>query len=366
MVKKVTRKKVRKAPVARRTGIAAAPTDNWWFFRDYFRMELDRKEVSNVMRTYIRVNHADESKLLLSAPDYMYTMPHGIAASISWTHLKGEFPAKWDHEKAVANYINELREVANRKATLKVISTKPARTIADRMREITSDFIANVEEILDQWSPKTEFNLYNEMKIKAVSNVTAKAVLNYYTPLRDELQELVDKKTPDLLEAYAHMTLPKRKKMLAFVNELIADAERYIMGKKAVRKTSKPRVKTADRQIVKLNFLKESNEFKLTSINPMLIVGSRRLFAFNTRYKVLMEISTESVKGFEVSGSTIKNIDTVNSRQTTLRKPSEMLPVFQSKTIKQINKLWKTLTTKTTVPNGRINKDVILLRVMDT
>ena len=341
MVKKLTRKKVRKVPASRRSGIAAAPTKNWWFFRDYFRMEMDRKDVASVLRSYIRTNHSSEAKLLLSAPEYMFTMPHGIAASIAWNDREGEFPSK-------------------------VVSSTPVRTIADRIREITSDFIASLDGIVDEWNDNTEYNLYNEMKVKDLSNVTARAVLNYYKPLRDELQELVEVKTPDLVDAYSHLSQPERKKMLSFMNGFVADAERYIMGKKALRKTSKPRVKTADRQIAKLKYLKESKEFKLTSINPMMIVGSRRLFAFNTRYKVLMEISTQSGKGFEVSGSTIKNIDTIHSRQTTLRKPSEMLPVFQSKTIKQIDTYWSTLTTKTTKPTGRINQDVILLRVMDT
>jgi len=369
MVKKLTRKKVRKVPASRRSGIAAAPTKNWWFFRDYFRMEMDRKDVASVLRSYIRTNHSSEAKLLLSAPEYMFTMPHGIAASIAWNDREGEFPSKWNHEKGVSRYIDELRDVAMRKTeemSTKVVSSTPVRTIADRIREITSDFIASLDGVVDEWNDNTEYNLYNEMKVKDLSNVTARAVLNYYKPLRDELQELVELKTPDLVDAYSHLSQPERKKMLSFMNGFVADAERYIMGKKALRKTSKPRVKTADRQIAKLKYLKESKEFKLTSINPMMIVGSRRLFAFNTRYKVLMEISTQSGKGFEVSGSTIKNIDTIHSRQTTLRKPSEMLPVFQSKTIKQIDKYWSTLTTKTTKPTGRINQDVILLRVMDT
>jgi|TARA_R110001592_G_scaffold61672_7_gene188304 hypothetical protein len=373
MAKKPIRKKTRKVPVSRRSGITAAPTDSWRWFSDYFRMELDRKDVATIIRNYIRTSHPKEAKFLLSAPEYMYTMHHGVAASIAWSDRNGEFHPLWNHDSCVANFIAKLRIAAQEKseeAALKVVSSIPVRTIADRIKEITSDFIAGIEEVVDHWNPDTEhrleYNLYDEMKIKDISNVSAKAVLNYYQPLRDELKELVELKTPELVEGYSHLTVPQQKKQLAFIEGLVADAERYMMGKKAMRKSVKPRVKTADRQVAKLKYLKESKEFKLTSINPMSIVGSRRLYAFNTRYKVLMEIITQSGKGFEVSGSTIKNLDIVNSRQTTLRKPSEMLSIFQSKTIKQIDKYWSTLTTKTTQPTGRINKDVILLRVMDT
>ena len=50
---------------------------------------------------------------------------------------------------------------------------------------------------------------------------------------------------------------------------------------------------------------------------------------------------------------------------TKIRKPSEVLPVALGKTPNQINKMWGTLTTKTEVPNGRLNKETIILRAMD-
>ena len=101
------------------------------------------------------------------------------------------------------------------------------------------------------------------------------------------------------------------------------------------------------------------------SIPPVKIIGSIRLFTFNTKYKVLTEYVTENPKGFEVKGTTLQNFDKVNSRSTKLRKPDMFLPIALTKTIKQIDKEWDKLTTKTTVPNGRINSDTILLRVMD-
>ena len=73
---------------------------------------------------------------------------------------------------------------------------------------------------------------------------------------------------------------------------------------------------------------------------------------------------TNSTKGFEVSGTTIKNI-CETSKSATLRKPDEILPLILNRTIKQIDKqVWETLTTKVSVPNGRINIDCILLRVL--
>ena len=42
-----------------------------------------------------------------------------------------------------------------------------------------------------------------------------------------------------------------------------------------------------------------------------------------------------------------------------------MLPIVLSKTEKQLDKFWQDITTKISSPNGRINKDCILMRVFE-
>ena len=99
-------------------------------------------------------------------------------------------------------------------------------------------------------------------------------------------------------------------------------------------------------------------------IKPVRIPGKGLLFVYNTKTRKLIQYKTSSTKGFEVSGTTIKNI-CETSRSATLRKPDEILPLILNRTIKQIDKqVWDTLTTKVSVPNGRINIDCILLRVL--
>jgi len=101
------------------------------------------------------------------------------------------------------------------------------------------------------------------------------------------------------------------------------------------------------------------------SINPIQIPTKTRLYAFNTKSKMVIEYITESPNGFEISGSTIKNFTKGLSRTICLRKPLDFLPIVLQKTPKQIDDAWKLLKTKTKEPNGRINKDTILLRILD-
>lgn len=366
-----SRKKKVPLPRKPRTGLAAAPDHDWEAFASYFRMDMDRKDLAGILRNYIRTEfEGEEQKLLLSAPDFMYTTKYGVAASIAWAGLNKEFPRKWNHNHCVNRYIEDVREWAMRKLAERndsdaKVAKKPTVSPMERVKRITSEFIAGVEEVVDDWENAREFDMYKEMQLADLNMFSARAVFDYYEPQLHEIQELVNKKTPDLVEAYSHWSVPKRKKYLAFLTALTDDAKKYVLSKKATRKVSVKRPKTADRQVAKVNYLKESPEFKLTSINPIQMVGARRLYTFHVKERIITEFVTQSGAGFEISGTTIKNFDTVNSRSIRLRKPEEMLGVFLIKTPKQIDKYWSELTTKTVKPTGRINKDMILLRSMD-
>ena len=86
------------------------------------------------------------------------------------------------------------------------------------------------------------------------------------------------------------------------------------------------------------------------------------LWTYNIKTKRLTEFKTASTEGFEVRGSTLQRWDEEFSRTSVLRKPLDVLPQILNKSIKQIDNVWKGLTTKITKPTGRINKDTILLR----
>lgn len=372
-VRRQTTKRRKKAPLPRkpRTGIAAAPDHDWEAFAAYFRMDMERKDIAGVLRNYIRTNYkGEEQKILLSAPDYMYTVKYGPAASIAWADMNKEFPTKWDHKRCVDTYINSVREAAVRRLAERddsdaKVAAKSVVSPMDRVKRVTEEFIASIEEVVDDWENAKEFNMYKEMQLADLSSFSAKAVFDYYEPQLHEIQELVNDKTEDLVEAYSHMSVPNRKKYLTFLTTLTDDAKKYVLSKKATRKVSVKRPKTADKQVAKISYLKESPEFKLTSINPIQLVGARRLYTFHVKERIITEFVTQAAAGFELSGTTIKNYDTVNSRSIRLRKPEEMLSIFLINTPKQIDKYWSELTTKTVKPTGRINKDMILLRVLD-
>jgi len=369
-VKKISSKpKKVKLVVSRRTGLAAAPTDSWEAFKYYMHQEVDPKELAKVTRDWIRKNFKKEASFLLSGPNYAYTMYSHVAATIYWKEINGTFPDNWDVDRCLDNYVEKLRNWCSAKQAESADSDAralPSISPAERMQRKTNNFIAEIEGIIDEFSDsfETEFNMYNELTSIDAAFATAKAVYEKYLPLQEEIRELVEDKTPDLVEGYGWMKINERKKYKAFIDGLVSDAEKYMNKKRAVRQV-KPKVRTADKQVAKMQYAKENKDFKLASVNPVSVVGAQRVFVFNVKYRRLTEYVSNSSDGFEVKGTTLQNINMEESNQLTLRKPEDILTVVQSGTAREIRQKINSLKTKPSKPNGRINTDTIIMRTFN-
>lgn len=368
------RKKIKKVYSRRsRTGIDAAPTDSFFHFSAYIRTEVDKKEVALKIKSYLKDNLSPEDyTLALKAPEWHFSLAF-FASAVSWREKGLELPENENWNKTLLKNTNIIL-AAGKKAneakadiTESVITKKP---IAHIIKEKTSDFIAEVEGVIDNWMSGSlksieEYSLYERLRIIDAPYNLAKGVLDYYTPIMDEADELVNKKTPELVEGYSHMSVPRRKEYLKLLSGFVHDAGQYMEKKKTQRKIRKPMVRTADKQVAGVKFLKESTEFKLVSIQPGLIVGARRVYMFNVKQRMVIELVSRLPGGFEVKGTTIQGIDDEQSRQVRLRKPEEFLPSVQKKNPNAIGKDWAALSTKTAITTGRINKDTIIIRVLD-
>jgi len=153
--------------------------------------------------------------------------------------------------------------------------------------------------------------------------------------------------------------------MLNTMELIFSDLDKLKVANKATKIPRAKKPKASDVQIKNLKYKTEDIDNKVSSINPVMIPGKEVLFVYNIKSKKLIQYVTNSTKGFEIAGTTIKNVCEEQSRATTLRKPDEMLPIVLSKSIKQIDKqVWDVVTTKINIPNGRINNDCILLRAL--
>lgn len=366
----------KKAPRAKaRAGVLGFPVDQGFEIFKWKFHETDRKEFTNAIKSFVKKNYSKlDAAAILSNPEYkFYTHSHYGAISY-W--LNSDLPMDdiaTHYKSGLIKYLDELLVVGKQivkekkvevKQTQNVVSLSPMQRLQNK---INSTIMQDLLDLEDQWmdGEKTDINIY---KLFQTHGLSGSATLPVRKVVKDWLLDYEDayhKRDEQAVEGYSHLKRTELNRRIKSCQEMLLDLDKIQSATKASRKIKIPKSKSADKQVARVQYKKEDNDFKLVSINPILLVGARRLFVFNTKYKVIMEYCTQAANGFELSGSTIKNFDKVNSRSNALRKPNEFLPIVQSKTLKQIDTEWKKLTTKTSIPNGRINKDTILLRIMD-
>lgn len=282
-------------------------------------------------------------------------------------------------EKRMAWINAKLQEAidAGRKnrAVVEVAKSTPVKTSADILAEKISDFIAEVEYVIDTyhdpkvWLDGENYSVFNELKKINAPKPLAQKVYDYYKPLYDEAEELVTQKTPDLVEGYRHLKTAKDKKdYLAFIKNIIDDCQKFINAATAskVQAVRKPRAKKkvpVEKLIAKVKYQKDSAEYKLTSVDPAAIVGATEVYLFNTKYRHLIQLVAASVDGFSIKGTTITNMREESCLKKTLRKPEDVLKDIGATTKARATKIFLDLKTKSAPANGRLNEETIILKV---
>ena len=243
---------------------------------------------------------------------------------------------------------------------------------AEILKEKTSEYIGEIEGLIDTFDTDEfdkEYSLFSDLRKNDVAYNTAKAIVDHYSPLLEELTELLGpKKRNDdmydqLVEGYSHLTKAKQKAYHKFIQSLIDDATSYMATKKAKRKTRTPKPKSTAQQVSKLKYLKESNEYKIASVDPQSIVGASIVYLFNVKTRALTRLESTATVGMGVKGTTLINFDDDKCEKKKLRKPEDFLANVAKTTKAKTNKEWNALTTKPTGSNGRVNADTIVLKV---
>lgn len=371
--KKLKKKTIR---AKARAGIAGIEMDRGFqVFKDKYHFDADRKEVINSIKTYIKNNYTKaEASAILANPEYkFYTYSHYSSTAFWFTNglpVDDFFNLYLDSLKKYISQLIEsgkiiLKEKKNEiKETAKVVSLSPMQRLQNK---ISNTIMQDLLDLEDDWieGEKTTIDLYKLFQTHGLSGSATSPVRQVVEGWLLDYEDAYHKRDDQAVEGYSHLKKSELNRRIKACHDMLLDLDKIQSATKANRKIRVPKTKSADKQVARVQYKKEDQDFKLVSINPILLIGSKRLYAFNCKSKILIEYCTQAAKGFEISGSTIKNFDKVNSRQIKLRKPDDFIPIVLKKSINQIDVAWKTCTTKTSIPNGRINKDTILLRVMD-
>ena len=362
----------------RRIGVAAIPVNKGWIScQTYFHQEIDKKENAGFIKTYVKNNYnKTEAKKILACPEYLFTMYTHHGCTAFWLNSDLPLDAHENQQNYVDGFKRFLGELVERgevilkekkaeeKEKKNIVVLSPQQRL---QKKINNTIMTDLDDLEDSWilGEKTDIDVYQLFRKYGLAGSATLPVKKLVDGWLLDYEDAYHKRCEQAVEGYSHLKRPEINRRIKVCKQILDDLDRVKNATKAQRKLRIKKPVTADKQVARVKYAKENKDYKIVSIPPVTIIGQRRLYTFNCKTRMLAEYVTDATSGFVISGSTIKNFDTVSSRQVKLRKPDEFLVSIATKSPTQINKLWSELTTKSSVPNGRINADTILLRVVD-
>jgi hypothetical protein len=244
-------------------------------------------------------------------------------------------------------------------------------SIQERLREVSLGMTEEIETAIEafQTDPETfdpkAFKVLNLLKAKQAKAAHARIIRDFYAGDLTELLELASGKADEQLrEGYSHRSKKQIKSFIAFLQE-IESACNMLMQEAKVNK--KPRAKKAvskDKIIAKLKYKKSDEPLKLVSINPADIIGAQELWIFNSKTRKLGKYVAAEFQELGIKGTTITGFSETKSVQKTLRKPAEQIKAFKEAGKVVLRKFLEEINAVDTKMNGRINEEIMLLKVV--
>lgn len=338
---------------------------SFYYYNYYYTVKTTRKHLTEWV-SKCGLFTKDEFKAYNKIADKHLPM---TACSLIMAHDVG-MPMKERHIEFLTGMIRDLivkhrddvQEVDSDEAVVAEPQVKVS--IQDRLAEKTSENIGDIEGHFDTVlkNQKSDFKPYDFLVTRNVPQAQLAKYERVFTARKEELLAAQGKTDTQLVEAYKHYKAADYKRILTWLDVLLAAIEQYRNIKKATKKTRAKKAPSKQKLISKLKYAVEDKELKVVSINPMDIIGSTELWIFNVKTRKIGKYVAAEFKTLSIKGSSIENYDETKSLSKTVRKPEEKLKEFAKAGKVQLRKFLSEIRAVETRMNGRINGDILLLK----
>lgn len=266
----------------------------------------------------------------------------------------------------------DLKGWASKKKTKVVVkpetNTAPKLTIQQRIAEQVSEYIAELEDQVDSFMEgySSKFDMYKWLMKNNIKSPQAGKIAEYYTPILNEYVSVLSKEDDQLNEAYSFMTKAQVLKAQEFFQMIVDDATRWSTNLKKSVKPRKKRQRSVDQILKHFKFKQSDPDFKVQSIDPAKIIGAKELWVLHTGFvKKIGVYRALDRGGFTIDRSSIKNFDTDTSVEKRIgRNPEDVVAKVLEGGKITLRKLTDSLRASNEEPTGRINKNIVLLKVI--
>jgi len=328
---------------------------------NWYSIDGNKADARKYLREYIKKNRPADLKDFDKVSDREIRPTYGWIARIlsKGATLSNHHVETFNHY--LLTILNPIQAPVVQKTV--IVSNKPS--IQDAMNEKIANYIGTLEGAYDDYiTDGTEFSLEADMKSKEIPQAYVPKIDEWAKRRLREWIEITEGKDAQLNEAYAHYTKTSRKDVAKFFAAMVQDCEKYGAFKKANRKPRTAKPKTPAQQVKNLKYKTKDEELSISSVSPMDIVGASAVWLFNTKNRKLSVYRTDSGQGIQVKGSALQNYDPEVSETKTLRKPAEQLQELLNAGKVQLRKFMDTIKTKGGEVNGRVNTEMLIVRVI--
>jgi hypothetical protein len=239
-------------------------------------------------------------------------------------------------------------------------------SIQDRLQNKIDEYIGELEGFVDDYGIRgsnKDMNAYQWMTDNGVKAAHATKIAEHFKKQALEISLAESGKDSDLSEGYEGYTKSRLKNILAVMSSIAKDAEKIGQNQKITRKPRKKKPVSHEKLVSKLNFKEKDDTLKIKSVNPLNLIGCKQVWVYNTKTRKLGRYTALDDSGISVKGSTLTGFSS-DSIEKTLRKPQEIVPNVISAGKVQLRKLMEGINAKAGALTGRINRDVVILRVV--
>jgi hypothetical protein len=344
----------------------------------WYRLESSGKELKPKVINWMSANGYTKEQIAefkKTKDNRCGTTVGAIAACL----LKGMPPVRADFNdgrssavwlgQSIAKIVSEGKDDTDDSEEVEVKPTGPVVSIQDRVRESSYKMTEEIETAIEafQTDPETfdpkAFKVLNLLKAHQAKAAHARVIRDFYARDLDELVEAATTKDEQLKEAYSHLSKVQLRKITAFYQEIVSACEMLAQEAKINRKPKAKKAVPAEKIVGKLKYKKADEPLKLVSINPADILGAKELWTYNTKSRKLGKYIAEEFRDLGIKGTTITGFSEAKSVQKTLRKPAEQMKAFKDAGKVVLRKFLEDINAVDTRMNGRINEDIILLKI---
>ena len=232
------------------------------------------------------------------------------------------------------------------------------RTAIRQSSDKEETFISDIEDMIDSG----EVKVYDYITTKSLSKSNLQTIIDYYTPILEELVSVKGTKDIQLKEGYRNQNTKTIGVLVAIYQSIIDDCQKVIHNKKIVRKPRAKKTISMEKRIEKVQYLPKFDPYQIVSIAPSAIIGSSEVWLYNVRYKTITRLVSD--EKLDIKGTTVINYnESLSIKKTTGRKSKTIVETVVKAGKVKLKKIMDSIDGITSEATGRINKDTLILRV---